>query len=101
MKSRRRFTAEEKVQILREYLDNDVSISELAEKHKIHPNMLLRWKKELFEGAVETFTQKHKKRTRKTRKEEKQEQKIEKMEQVIIELSTENLQLRKKYNGEL
>jgi transposase-like protein len=101
MKKRRRFTADLKVKILREHLDNQIMISELAERYAIHPTVILRWKKELFEGALTTFSQEHKKRKGKTRKEERQEQKIQKMKEVITDLSTENLQLRKKYNGEI
>ena len=101
MRNRRRFTAEQKVQILREHLDNQVKISELARRFKLHPTVLVRWKKELFEGALDTFSQKHAKRNGKTRKEEQLEQKVQKMENVITELSTENLQLRKKYFGEI
>jgi len=51
MSTRRRFSSEEKVIILREHLDNNVKVSELATKYKVHPNMILRWKKELFEGV--------------------------------------------------
>ena len=52
---RRKISAEQKVKILRELLDNDVSITDLAEKYGIHPNVISRWKKELFEGAVGIF----------------------------------------------
>ena len=45
-----------KIKILRELLDNDVSITDLAEKYNnIHPNVISRWNKELFEGAVAIF----------------------------------------------
>jgi transposase-like protein len=101
MKARRRFSAEQKVRIIREHLDNQVKISELAERFNIHPTVLVRWKKELFEGALEIFSQKHRKLNGKTRREEQLEKKIHKMENVITELSTENLELRKKYNGEI
>ena len=40
MKTRRRFTAEQKVRILREHLDNQVKISELVEKYMIHPSVI-------------------------------------------------------------
>ena len=42
------YTAEGKVKILREHLENQVSISELSERYRIHPNMIYKWKKELF-----------------------------------------------------
>jgi len=101
MQNRRRYTAEQKVKILREHLDNQVPISELSKKYGIHPNMINRWKKALFEGAVETFTQKHSKRNGKSKREEHLEQKIQNMRDVVTEISTENVQLKKKYNGEI
>ena len=101
LSTRQRFTAEAKVQILREHLENNVKISELAEKYKVHPGVIQRWKKELFENAIDTFSGKHKKlkRNGKTTKEEQLEQKISKMQEVITELSTEVVDLRKKYHG--
>ena len=57
---RRKISPELKVMILREHLENDVSITDLAEKYKIHPNLIGRWKKELFEGAVAIFDKKSK-----------------------------------------
>jgi len=35
--------------------ENPIPLSELSEKYQIHPNDLYRWKKQLFEGAAETF----------------------------------------------
>jgi len=62
MKKRKHYTAEKKVLILRELLENDVPISELAEKFEVHPNDIyivpkgcLRQKKKLFESATEIF----------------------------------------------
>jgi transposase-like protein len=99
MKKRRKFTSEQKVHILREHLENQIRISDIAEKYGIHPTVLARWKKELFENALETFSGKHKKRNGKTRKEEQLEQKVTRMQEVITELSTEVVDLRKKYHG--
>ena len=99
MKPRRRFTAEQKVRILREHLDNQVKISELAEKYKIHPSVIRKWKKELFEAALDIFSGKHKNNRAKNSKEAELEKKVASMQEVITEITTENLQLRKKYFG--
>ncbi len=99
MNTRRRFTAEQKVRILREHLDNQVKISELAEKYKIHPSVIRKWKKELFEGALDIFSGKHKNNRAQNSKEAKLEKKVASMQEVITEITTENLQLRKKYYG--
>ena len=101
MKQRRRFSPQEKVRILRDHLENQTKISDLSEQYNIHPVVIHRWKKELFENAIDTFSGKHKKlkRNGKTTKEEQLEQKISKMQEVITELSTEVVDLRKKYHG--
>ena len=99
MEHRRRYTAEDKVRILREHLDNGVKISDLSEKYNIHPNILRRWKKDLFEGALATFSGKHTSRNGQHSKEQKLQAKIFRMQEVITELSSENLELKKKYFG--
>lgn len=48
MNRRSRYTAEARVRILREHLENQISVSELSERYNIHPNMVYKWKKELF-----------------------------------------------------
>ncbi len=55
MAKKKRFTAEKKVEILREFLENRVSVSDLAEKYGVHPNSIHQWKKQLFEGAAATL----------------------------------------------
>ena len=55
MQSKKRFTPEQKVIILRELLENKLSISQLAEKYGIHVNDIYSWKKKLFENASEIF----------------------------------------------
>ena len=97
--ARKRYSPEDKVRILREHLDNNVSVSELAEKYDLHPSMIRNWKKELFEGALDTFSGKHKNRKSKNSKEKQLEEKVASMQDVITEITTENVKLRKKYHG--
>jgi len=49
------FSAEQNVTILKEYVDKHLSVAEICEKYRIHPNQFYTWKKELFEGALDTF----------------------------------------------
>ncbi|MBD3374665.1 transposase [candidate division KSB1 bacterium] len=99
--ARKRYSPEEKIRILREHLDNNVSVSELSEQYDLHPGMIRNWKKELFEGALDTFSSKHKNRKSKNSKESHLEKKVSSMQEVITELTTENVKLRKKYHGEI
>ncbi len=59
MQKKKRFTAEEKVMILREYLENNTPISELSERYGLGLNVIYSWKKNMFESAVDTFLNSH------------------------------------------
>ena len=96
MGTRRRFTPEEKLRILREHLENQVKISELAEKYRVRPSVIRKWKSELFEGALDIFSGKHKDKRARNSKEVQLQQKVAAMQEVIKEITTENQQLRKK-----
>jgi transposase-like protein len=39
-------------------LEDDKSVNSVSEGHGVHPNLILSWKKQLFEGAMKTFYQK-------------------------------------------
>lgn len=53
MGARRKFSPEEKAQIVLEILKEEKSISQLASEHEIHANVLNRWKNE----AIQNFSQ--------------------------------------------
>jgi len=55
-KGRKKYTAEFKVQILREHLENQIPVGKLCEENKINPNSFYQWKKEIFQGALTTFS---------------------------------------------
>lgn len=97
--SRRKFTAEQKVRILREHLENQVPISTLCERYHIHPNNFYRWKKQLFEGALSSFDSKKKNKTDESIK--RLEEKLKERDKVISEIVTENIELKKNLNGEI
>ncbi|MBN1996664.1 transposase [candidate division KSB1 bacterium] len=99
MTKRKRYSAEQKVAILREHFEKDMPVADICDKYRIHPNMLYKWKKELFEKAVETFTQSNSKNN--TTKEIKILENILKdRNEVIAELLQENLK-QKNYLGRL
>jgi transposase-like protein len=101
MGKRRRYTAEEKVKILRELLEDGESISHVAERHGVHPNNLLNWRKQLFEGGIQTFQVKRPEISGKAegRKITALEEKIKQKDEVIAELAEELLGLKKKNSG--
>jgi len=67
MTRRKRYTPEQKVEILREHFEKNNPVPDICEKYRVHPNQFYRWKKELFENAVEIFaTKKSKRKSEKT-----------------------------------
>jgi transposase-like protein len=55
MDKRKRYTAEEKIKIFREVLEDGRSISAVAEKYGLSPNNIFTWRKQLFESGVRLF----------------------------------------------
>ena len=101
MGRRKRYTAEEKVGILREVLEEGKSISQTAEKYGVHPNNVMAWRKQLIEGGVQTFQIKRSDISSKAeeRKVAALEGKIKQKDEVIAELAEELLALKKKNSG--
>ncbi len=102
MSKRTRYTAGQKLRMLREHLENQVPVSEICQRHEIHPNLFYKWKKDLFESALESFSGKHKNgKSALARRNEKLNSKITDMREVISWLTEENLKLRKNEFGEI
>ena len=100
MSNRKKYKAEDKVKILREYLEGKSSVSEICEKYSIHPNQLYKWKNDLFQGALQIFSGQH--RDRKNKEEEKikiLEGKLKYRDWVISELAADNIELKKNIFG--
>ncbi|MBV6479578.1 MAG: hypothetical protein HGGPFJEG_02364 [Ignavibacteria bacterium] len=55
MNEKKRYTAEQKITILRELLENNTPVSQVAEKYNVHVNDIYNWKKKLFENAASIF----------------------------------------------
>ena len=92
MKKRKRYTAQGKVIILREHLENQISISELSERHRVHPNMIHKWRKQLFEGAIGLFSIDYEGKNNTTDLKMKQlENKLKDKDSLISELVQENI----------
>ena len=102
MNQRKRYSATQKVEILREHLENQVPISDLARRYGVHPNLLHKWKKQLFEGAVESFGTKPQKHGQgQSVRVSQLEEKLKEKDSLIAEIMADNIRLKKKYNGEI
>jgi len=53
---RKKYSGEQKAVILRELLENNIQVSQLAEKYGVNPIDIYNWKKKLFEGTNEILT---------------------------------------------
>jgi len=99
--NRKRYTAEEKIKILREMQEDGKSISQVSEEYGIHPNNIFKWRKQHLEMGVQGFQTKRKDITGKAkdRKIAALEDKIKHKDEVIAELAEELLALKKKNCG--
>src|SRR5437588_10487596 len=55
MTTRRRFTAEFKAKVALEAIRGELTVSELARKHSVHPNLIAGWKRQAIEGMAGVF----------------------------------------------
>ena len=56
MSKRRRFSAEFKAKVALDALSGEMTLTELASKYGVHPNMISSWKRQARESIVESFT---------------------------------------------
>jgi transposase-like protein len=101
MDKRKRYTAEEKMKILRDFLEDGKQVSEVAEAYGIHPNLIFNWRKQLFKGGAQLFEIKRGDITAKAedRKVAALEGKLRHKDEVIAELAGELLEIKKKNSG--
>lgn len=94
---KRKHSAEFKVKILREHLEQQVPIGKLCEQYNLHPNLIYLWKKELFFGALDTFSKS--KNKREDEKISRLEEKLKDKDSLISEIVEDNLRLKKNLSG--
>ena len=94
---RRHFSSEEKVKILREHLIDRVPISQVCEKHQIQPTLFYNWQKTFFENGTAAF-ERQPSRSRVSVEQKKitqLEEKLQRKDEVLAELLTEHIMLKK------
>lgn len=98
--SRRSFSTEQKVAILRRHLVDKVPVSDLCEEYKLQPSVLYGWQNLLFENmgaALDATPSKQAPQREKqlAAKVEHLEARLAKKDSVIAEISAEYVQLKK------
>jgi transposase-like protein len=98
---RRKYSAEEKFGIVKQVLSKAKTVSEISDEYGIYPNQYYRWQGEFFESALNGFKEKSQGRTRTAEDREKQRmrEEISRMKDVIAEIASENIELKKKNMG--
>lgn len=89
MSKRRKFTSKFKTRVVLEALSERYTLSELAERHQLHPNQISKWKSQFLEQAESVFE----KDPQKSREAEEKER--DKLLRTIGELKVENDFLKK------
>jgi len=97
--SKKRFTAQEKVAILKEHLIDKAPVSEVCDKHGLNPTVFYRWQKEFFENGAAAFEARSPRADGRTRQlEERVEKltaKVARKDEVIAEVMEEAMRLKK------
>ena len=93
---RRKFSAEEKVRILRRHLVEKVALSDLCDEYGLHPTMFYRWQKMFFEKGAAAFERREDGQTRKLeRKVSALQAKLAQKDEVIAEIMASHVALKK------
>jgi transposase-like protein len=103
-KPRRQFTPQQKVAILREHLIEQVPVSDLCDKHKLHPTLFYQWQKAFFENGAAAFESRRPRSQSLSREEDKiaaLEAKLRSKTEVLAEVVEELVRTKKRAWGEL
>ena len=92
----RRFTAEQKLEILREADQPGVSVSEVCRRHGLAPSVFYRWRAVAQGGSAVALKRDAKRTPRKDDAEVRHDAELKRLRAVIAEITAENLELKKK-----
>jgi len=95
-RNRRRFTAEDKVRVLKWHLVEKEAVSDVCEKEGIQPTQFYQWQRQFFENGTAAFERKSpKKASREAERVQVLEAKLRKKDEVISELMEDHVKLKK------
>ncbi len=93
--TRRNYSPQQKVAILKKHLIEKVALSDLCEQYGIHPTVFYRWQKAFFEKGHLAFENSDSKSSKVEKKIAKLEQKLVNKNEVLSELMEEHVALKK------
>jgi transposase-like protein len=94
-KEYRRWSAEEKVRLLRRHLIERIPVSKICEEAQVAPSLFHRWQEQLFGNGAMALEAKRPERSQEQQRIEKLEQKIRQKDEVLAELMAEHIALKK------
>jgi len=97
-KTRKKYSAEEKIRIALEGLRGESAISELCRRGGIHPNMYYKWSKEFLEAGKQRLTG-DTQRQADNQEVQSMRTENEQLKQLVAELSLKNRVLKKSLLG--
>jgi len=92
-RSQRRFSTEEKYKILQEGESGSMSINEVCRRHGVTTAAYYTWRKQAQSAMKDGLANKRKKNER----EQHLEAEIKRLKNTIVEITQENVELKKKY----
>ena len=96
-RKRRKFSAEEKVRILKRHLVELVTVSDLCDEYGLNPNLFYRWQKEFFEKGHSAFERGPDGATKKLERENGAlKDRLSHKDEVIAEIMESHVALKKK-----
>jgi transposase InsO family protein/transposase-like protein len=103
METRRQYTPEQKVAILREHLLEHTPVSDLCDKHQIHPTLFYQWQKAFFENGTAAFARQRPRSQgwKDEAKIERLETKLKQKDEVIAEIMARAHPFKKRAWGDL
>ena len=99
-RSRRQFSTEQKVAILRRHLVDKVAVSDLCDEYKLQPSVFYQWQRHLFDNLAGAFERApgegaSPREKRLAEKVEHLEARLARKDSVIAEISAEYVNLKK------
>ena len=96
-KTRRQYSPEEKVRILRLHLLEGVAVSEICEREGIHPTLFYQWQRTFFVNGAAAFSSPRieTKSTAVEKKIESLESKLKRKDEVIAEIMEDFIRTKK------
>lgn len=92
---RKRWIAAEKLRIVLLGMEPGLEVSEVCRREGLNPTMYYQWKRTLLGAAARIFESKE---SKPTAREERLSASLKRAKEVIVEIATENLELKKTFS---